>query len=158
MVDTSLRIHQMKEVDCGLMYALNGMRRFEAARRRADQLGPELFPPGAPRWIAASIITGDPLEPPSEMEAATRSEVSAILRDMGFSSLPHTEKWAVYLINLLAEARHVPLVSSSLRWAADEADNRRPLLWLRKKVNEAFDVALGIDVERSALLFTGGAE
>ncbi|MGE3110088.1 MAG: hypothetical protein AB7N65_01710 [Vicinamibacterales bacterium] len=129
------------------------MRRFDAARERAARLGPVLFPPGAPRWIAASIITGTPLEPPPDMDPAIHSEICSIVREMSLSSLPHVEEWAVYLVNLLAEQRHLPLLSGSLRWAADEVERRRPLCWVRRKVQEAFDLAQGVDAETSAEFF-----
>lgn len=145
-------------IDCGLLYALNGMRRFEAAKNRAADLGPDLFPPGAARWVAATIITGDALIPPLSLDHSVRTEIQSLVREMNFTTLPHDEAWAVYLVNLLAEHSHVPLLAGSLRWAANEVEQRRTLRWIRQKVNEAFDVAQGIDATTSAILFVGGGK
>lgn len=122
------------------LYALASMLRHAVAADRARRLGPDLFPDDASRAVAALILTGSA----ARLEAlnpAERRAADALGRAVVACGVPGADAgWALHLVNLLARERSLPLLASTLRWAADRIDERVPLAHLLRCVTDAFRV------------------
>lgn len=123
------------------LYALASMLRHAPAAERARRLGPDLFPDNPSRAVAALILTGSTARLET-LSTAERRAANALGREVVACGVPGPDAgWAVYLVGLLARERSLPLLASTLRWAADRIDERVPLAHVRRCLADAFRVA-----------------
>ncbi len=113
------------------------------ARDVAERLGPDLFPPGAPRFLATSLMV-DPAPDDSDLWERQRREVAALLDHVEKCPDPADEQATVGHVIALSEWQHAPILAGQLRWAAAETESGTPVRWLRSRVQHAFDIAEGI--------------
>lgn len=124
--------------------ALVAVLRYPAARELAGRLGPQLFPPGAARTLAAAFVTGEPWCPHGpRVGERFRRDAAELVDVLTHSTVPADEAHALHLVRLLAEVRHGELLADALTWAAGAVRERVRLSWVRARVLEAFDVAMG---------------
>lgn len=97
-------------------------------------------------------MTGRTLDPPEATPPHYLWQWRALLDAMAASSNPNTSAWAVSLVKLLAERRHLRILLGTLQWAIQELSVPRPLNRIRNEVERAFDIAQSIDVEASSVL------
>lgn len=143
--------------DCGIVYTLAAMLRNQAAADRALRLGPELLPAGPARAVAAFVLTGDDA-PIRALTGDDRREADELGAAVVRCTVPGDDaEWAWHLVGLLAERRHLPLLASTLRWAADRVEDRVPLRHVRRCVEGAFRIAEGGDDAASAELLGAGS-
>lgn len=116
---------------------------FPEARALAARLGPDLFPDGAPRFLARSLIV-DPAPPVAGLSARRKAELDHLLGEVERATLPDDEAWAVHCIRLLSERQYAPILAGTFRWAASQTERGTPVRWLRLRVTDALDIAEGI--------------
>lgn len=136
------------QIDYHIIVCLCAISWFPAARSLAESIGPELFPPGASRHIAAAIVSGKPWVPPRHAPHNFMQEAAAIISQMETCSLPSPDDttYAMYVIGYLAERRTAPLLRAQLLWAAREVrTGYMPFKFIRERVGAAFDIAQGIE-------------
>ncbi|MBX3408128.1 MAG: hypothetical protein KF869_15340 [Phycisphaeraceae bacterium] len=137
------------------MYGLSAMLRHPAAADRAMRHGPELLPAGPARAVATLILTGD-RRPLDWLSRDARRNANALGRAVLRCTVPGLdEEWAVYLVDLLAQDRHLPLLAVTLRWAADRVMAGVPLRHLRRCIDDALRLAEGLDDRTNATLLGG---
>lgn len=106
--------------------------------------GPDLFPDGAPRTVAAHIITGDPA-PLDSLRGRARAAASALIAEMertdGFADSP---EMGLHLLRLQADVRFRPLLADQFEWAADAIRAGWPIRRVLDAINNAAEITLGI--------------
>lgn len=126
-----------------VVFVLRAMAMFPSARRLGWYLGPELFQDPAARALAASLLTGRPLPPPSHLRPA--AGLARLVSEVELCRVPSPQEpeYGLYLLRLLAEQEHLPILVDQLAWARGAVLDRVPLRFVRRRVAEAFAIAMG---------------
>lgn len=134
-------------VDIRIVYTLNAIIKYPAARDLVRLHPPEIFPAGAARSIASAIVAGVPWTP-AMVTAGFSHEAREIIRELEQTQIPFDEAWALHLIRLLVEDAHLPILAEQLRWVALRVEGATvpPLRWLKRQIDLAFTVAMGEEV------------
>lgn len=130
-------------IDLAELQVIAGMLKFPGVLEAVRRLGPDLFPPGAARTLAVSVIIGAAPDA-SALSRRERAQLAEIVSQLSRTSLPHDEEDAMRMVRVQAEARYAELLAAQLRWAADRLDRGGWLRQVRVHVVRAFDIAEGL--------------
>ena len=135
-------VYPREEFEGVMVMLLSAMARYPGVCEAVRKVGPDLFPAGAPRVLAAILVTSD--EPDqSSLPTRERARLHRLAERVARERLPDSEEWGLALLRRHAERQYQSLLASTLDWSAERVREGKSVSWVRRTVVHAFDVAEG---------------